>query len=56
MSKDSPKTNLLITAPIMEHQVIKSLDQINENQNFLLIYIDEIEFSAPFLSGIKKDI
>ena len=56
MSKEASIANSLIPAPLMEHHIIKSLEQIAENQNFLLVYIDSIEFSSPFATGIKKNI
>jgi len=55
-SKTSSSVKELIQAPLNQHQIISDLNSLQESQNYLIVYIDTVNFSRPHDSGNPPQI
>ena len=41
----------LVQVPIVESQIVQNIDHLVENQNYLVLFTDGIDFKEPYLAG-----
>ena len=41
----------LVQVPIVESQIVQNIDNLVENQNYLVLFTDGIDFEEPYLAG-----
>lgn len=41
----------LVQVPIVESQIVQNIENLVENQNYLVLFTDGIDFQEPYLAG-----